>query len=146
VIVMRKLRAVVVAALASLVLSAHTAPPPGSTGYYWLGQIWCTDRASCMHEVAHKLDDEAGWISGTPGYIAMLELYMAVGTHAAPEPFYVFTMFFLRDDLGPDPELLREIYATMFEQADGRSDRMPEIFRPFYDWTRADVLIEEYVR
>ncbi|NUQ86789.1 MAG: hypothetical protein HUU11_18985, partial [Anaerolineales bacterium] len=27
------------------------------------GLIWCSDRSSCLHEVAHALDREGGWIS-----------------------------------------------------------------------------------
>ena len=107
-------------------------PRPHALGYYtWNGTIWCTSRASCLHEVGHALDDRAGWISSELGFIAAMENYTIARTR--------------RSDGRPDAEALRELYADIFAGAEGKAENMPEPFREFYDWPRAAELIEEYV-
>lgn len=130
-------------------------PRPGYLGWYSPASrmIWCSDHSSCMHEVGHKLDDQAGWVSSSQAYIYQVEIYMIVSTSSAQdgsinpdksEPFQVFALFYDRSN--PDREKLKELYATMFEKADGREENMPPAFRQFYNWPLATRWIQEYVR
>lgn len=100
---------------------------PGKNGAYnkASGFFWCSSNSSCTHEVAHKIDDEAGWISHSD------EFYLTVKS------------------LSPNAERgflnrnMEEIYATIFERSLGDSEAMPEQFRKFYDFERAQELMEE---
>lgn len=128
-------------------------PRAGAQGVYtWGNMIWCTSHSSCMHEVGHMLDDRAGWISHSPKYIYAVELYMIVETANGSDgnwnpdrskPFGVFAIFYHRSN--PDYRLLQELYASMFGQADGQEQNMPEVFRPYYNWRLAPQLIRQYV-
>jgi hypothetical protein len=140
------MRVSILLSLTSLLLSAHTAPPPGTDGYYIAGHILCTNHASCVHEVGHKLDDEAGWISATPEYVGTVEWLMLTTSTAADNPlaFEVFTKFFYTPHGHADQAQLRELYAEMFEAADGQRERVHGMFQHFYDWDRAAELLSVY--
>lgn len=105
-------------------------PMPGMYGSYnkISGLIWCTSHPSCTHEIAHKIDDEAGWISHSD------EFYNAVKSLAPSVE---------RGFLNKNME---EIYASIFERARGDSDAIPEQLRAFYNFNRAKVLMRQYER
>lgn len=140
------------AVMALLLVSSFTLLPlpfDSDRGEYntWTGMIWCTDHAACVHEVGHKLDQQAGWVSGSREYSYAIQLYMGAQLGAAADPantltYRVFDTFFVH----PDPGRLRELYALMFEKADGIAARMPVDFQQFYDWKLARQLLQETVR
>lgn len=134
-------------------LSTLPLPQKGLLGRYshTTGWIWCTTRSSCIHEVGHKLDQRAGWISHSDDYIYAIEIYMLVQTGNSPdgswdpelnEPMHVFSAFFNRST--PNYVNLEELYASMLAEAGGKPDNMPPIFRPFYDWNAADRYVSQY--
>jgi len=106
------------------------APVPWMDGAYnkISGLFWCSSTASCAHEIAHKIDDESGWISHDP------EFREAVETLAGYEI-----------DPGFMNKNMEEVYAGIFERAEGKKENMPEKFHRFYDWDRAQELIETIV-
>lgn len=89
------------------------------------GWYVCQNEEACWHEIAHKIDDEANWISHS-------------------EDFYTTVK-----SLSPSVERgflnknIEEIYATLLERSRGDSDAMPEQFRRFYDFDRAHELMQE---
>lgn len=120
---------IILPALALLLFGYVSAPlpRPHALGYYtWNGTIWCTTRAACIHEIGHKLDDEAGWISGQSAFVAAVREY----TQAQIDT----------------PGQARELYADFYAFTDGDPARMPVMFRPFYDWHRSAELLKEYQR
>lgn len=138
--------------VAFLLVSTFTflpLPMDSGRGEYnmWTGAIWCADHAACIHEVGHKLDQQAGWVSGSRGYSYAIQLYMGAELGAAADPantltYRVFDTFFTH----PDPGRLRELYALMFEKADGKKAGMPVDFQRFYDWALAGKLLQGFVR
>lgn len=103
----------------------------GYTGMYNTvsGLIWCTSEKSCIHEVAHKLDDEGGWISETPEFERDVELLLGSDL-----------------ERGFMNKHIHEIYANLFAMAKGKEENMPELLRPYYDWERAAELMKKYER
>lgn len=96
---------------------------------------WCADRESCLHEIGHKLDQEGGWKSQTQEFRSALEIFIRVEAHM-PQPDLLMGKIFQYYNFSAE-----EIYANLFQWADGRQENMPEIFRPFYDWERAQELL-----
>jgi len=93
------------------------------------GFFWCSSELSCYHEIAHKTDDENGWISHSREFENAVELYAGYDI-----------------ERGVLNKNLEEIYARLFAQSGGVSENMPELLRPFYDWERAQELIEKVMR
>lgn len=104
-------------------------PFPEITGVYIKvsGLIWCKNKNACIHEIAHKIDDENGWVSHTNQFKETVELYAG----------YEIDRGFLNKNL-------EEIYADIFENSGGVSENMPELLRPYYDWDRAKELMKHY--
>lgn len=118
-----------------------------------IGMIVCSSHRSCVHEVGHKLDDQAGWISRSPEYRNEIQVYMIVATSRASDgsinpdkskPFQVFAFFMNPGE--PDYNRLREFYATMFEQAGGQQQNMPPSFQRFYNWPLAQQYLRQYAQ
>lgn len=106
-------------------------PRPGDAGFYtWNGTIWCTTRSSCIHEVGHALDDQAGWISGSTAFVHAVETNTNLRVR--------------RGNGSPDATALKELYAQMLAGSGGRVENMPIPFRTFYDWDTARRMIEKY--
>ena len=70
----------------------------------------------CLHEVGHRLDDEAGF-----GMAASRDAEF----RAVIRPYLTYS----RESL-----TYEEVYAMMFEAAGGQEELMPEQLREFYDW------------
>lgn len=105
---------------------------------------------SCYHEIGHKLDQEAGWLSQTKEFSGAQYTYLRVEL-ALPQPSELsLTMLEYRVTTTPWYENFlnekAEAYAIIFAEAGGQRENMPEIFQPFYDWELADEYIEKYVR
>lgn len=102
-------------------------PSPWWSGMYnkVTGLYVCETEAACIHEIAHKLDDEAGWISHS-------------------DEFYQTALLYLPDaKRGFLNKNIEELYAEIFEHARGDSEVIPEPFRKFYDFDRAHELMQE---
>lgn len=127
---------------ALLIVCAFLAPVPvdNQDGAYNLVSrlAWCRTRPACLHEVAHALDQQAGWVSGSVDFHKTLQMYLYVeiyqqGVTQLPADILEITY---RGN-GTSSSIKREIYAYLFQYAQGEQDRMPAAFRKFYDWTRA---------
>lgn len=102
-------------------------PSPWWSGMYnkVTGLYICETESACIHEIAHKLDDEAGWISHSDEFYQTVLLYLPNAKKG-----------FLNKNM-------EELYAGIFERAQGDLEAMPEPFRHFYDFDRAHELMKE---
>lgn len=126
-------------------------PPAGKHGAYntFSGAIWCEKESVCIHEVAHKLDHEGGWISRSKEFTLTVQSYLIVEfgkEHASELAWIIMERPGLFSYDGAFTDHHAEIYAVIFEYSRGVSEAMPERFRRFYDWERADELLKIYVR
>jgi len=99
---------------------------------------WCRTREACLHEVGHALDQQNGWISASPEFYKALQMYLytEIYTKGITElPAGILEITY-RGDGGSNP-IKREIYAYLFEYANGVQANMPEGLRGFYDWQLA---------
>jgi len=96
-------------------------PPRGATGAYntFSHALICATREICLHELAHGLDQSAGWPSRTE------EFQDAVSVHLGEQP---------------GEYNWPELYAWLYAFTDGDRDKMPDELRRFYDWRLADKL------
>lgn len=104
------------------------------------GLYWCNSRSACIHEIGHKLDQEAGWVSQTQKFRNSLEIFIRVEAHM-PRPDPLMHKIFTFQNF-----TALEIYAEIFRYSNGNSQNMPESFRKFYDWDRAKILINKIAR
>ena len=114
----------------------------------WTGEIICDNRMDCLHEQAHKMDADQGWISksdefkfaiDTHRYVAwdciecrdeyseMVMFFPGIGNARLPE-YNPFNDGFWRGGWGGYDEL----YASIYAKSGGDSMRIPDIFQPFY--------------
>jgi hypothetical protein len=126
-------------------------------GYNLLtGRIDCS--AFCLHETAHKMDRESGWLSRSPEFMEAVQVYIQ-SAWAIPElrdPWTERIVFFpgIGAPLRPERDLLSywfwrggwggytELYAELLQWSGGEREAMPEIFRPFYDWEKINLYRE----
>jgi len=139
-------KALPILVLAIIVLSLLPVPQDNQDGAYNLiSQIaWCRTRTACLHEIGHALDQQAGWVSASPEFYKALQMYLYVeiyqqGITELPAGILEITY---RGDGGSNPIKL-EIYAYLFQQAQGNSANMPESLRKFYDWDAAERYLSE---
>ena len=126
--------------LVLIVLSLLPVPRDNQDGAYNLiSQIaWCRTRPACLHEIGHALDQQAGWVSASPEFYKSLQMYLYVEIHQqgiTELPAGILEITY-RGDGGSNP-IKRELYAYLFQQAQGNSANMPESLRKFYDWAAA---------
>ena len=76
--------------------------------------------SACLHEVAHRMDDEAGFLMAASRDAEF---------RAVVRPYLTYS----RESL-----TYEEVYAMMFEAAGGQEELMPEQLREFYDWNNID--------
>lgn len=125
-------------------------PIPGKEGTYnkISGLIWCENERACVHEIGHKLDDEAGWISHSKEFSLTVSafVWLELSEKDTPHP-YVYKIMIFPGVFRNTPSFFTddnaELYASLFEWSRGVSENMPELLRPFYDWERAQELIEK---
>lgn len=127
-----------------LVLSAIVLlpiPKNGQAGAYNTvsGLAYCGDYDTCLHEIAHALDQRAGWISQSRAFCDALQMYLYVELKkpVAELPAALLELTFRNDDAGNK----RELYAYIFQQSAGNPLAMPVVFRQFYDWDKAELLV-----
>ena len=138
--------------LLALTLVSLPLPRGGSNGVYNTisRTMWCRTMSACLHEVGHRLDQEAGWASHSKEFGKAVETYVLVEfwegkpSDTARAIVNLPGVFSWRGSYFGDSQ--SEIYAIIFEKAEGQEDKMPEIFRGFYNWERAEALVQKYVR
>lgn len=144
---------IIIVLVAVLVAVLIPIPSPEKKGAYNTisGLIWCTSELSCIHEVAHKLDDEAGWISHENEFSLAVAAFVwhEIANYDPPHPFVYRIMRFPGVFLNT-PSVFTddnaELYASIFEWSEGKKESMPEIFHRFYDFDRAQELMKRYER
>lgn len=128
-------------------------PLPGQAGVYnpISGLLWCSYHDACNHEIGHKLDDESGWVSHSQEFSAAV--YLFVGSeliaHDTNSQKYKLANAILKTPgvitwRGRWLDSQSEIYATIYMYADGQKEWMPPVFRPFYDWDKAEQFQKKY--
>ena len=101
---------------------------------------WCRTDAACIHEVAHALDQQAGWVSSSDEFYKALQMYLyaeiySKGITELPASILEITY------RGEGGNAKREIYAFIFQYANGNPNNVPESLRVFYDWQKAGELL-----
>lgn len=99
---------------------------------------WCRTRAACLHEIGHALDQQAGWVSQAPEFYKALQMYLFAeiymkGITELPAGILEVTY----RGKGTSGPIKRELYAYLFQVAEGHPERMPECLRGFYHWQLA---------
>lgn len=125
--------------LLPLLLIVFLLPIPvrGERGAFntWSGLYWCADERACLHEIGHALDKQAGWISQSPEYARALQMYVLTGAGTDDRVIVLLAYAFDPPD-GKEPTK-KELYAILFEMADGKIENMPIGLRQFYNWELA---------
>lgn len=123
-------------------------PPPHADGAFnsISGLIWCSDEASCLHEIGHKLDKEAGWISKTDEFGMAIKVFLQWQYQIDGKPSEFVDIIIHSSGLfefnGYFDNPQAEIYANIFKYADGKQENIPELFRKFYDWKTGYQIIQ----
>jgi hypothetical protein len=78
-------------------------PRSWAAGLYdpYSGWIWCTTQTTCIHEVGHKLDDEAGWISQSKEFGETVQKYIATEFKYGNPPSYLATKILTANEYAP---------------------------------------------
>lgn len=124
--------------LAAVMLMLLPLPKFGESGAFntLSGLYWCADERACLHEVGHALDKHAGWISQSPEFANALQMYILTGAGNDDNVIILLAYAFNPPD-GKEPTK-KELYAILFEMADGKEENMPIGLRGFYDWDYAE--------
>jgi len=120
-------------------------PMPGSTGAYNVisNLYWCSNHYSCLHEKAHQMDRNQGWISHSVEWNNALHLFAIVQSRTDKADPYVIAIFSSFLDYHPkfyyvfnDPSA--ELYADIYALSNGNREEMPDSLEPFYLWDSAN--------
>lgn len=137
--------------ICALALALVPFPRADRNGLYntFSGWMWCRTESACLHEIGHRLDQEAGWISHSKEFGDAAKTYVLV-EFAGRSPSKLAQAIisqpgmFNWNSYFDDPPA--EIYATVFAMSCGGQESMPEVFRSFYDWERAEALIQKIIK
>ena len=91
------------------------------TGFYLpaIDYIYCTDQATCNHEIAHRMDTTGGNISESPEYQSALENFILQQNDETWSGWFSNNSW-------------REKYAQFYERAGGEISNMPPELIRFY--------------
>jgi hypothetical protein len=92
-------------------------------GFYIAGldYLYCTSELTCIHEHAHRMDAQRGFISSTPEY------QLAIQSYAMNNPGKLWSSQILNYRGS-----MSEMYAQMYESVSGKIDLLPIELRRFY--------------
>lgn len=130
-----------------LVIAWIIAPIPPSAQHigaynYTSHLMYCKNRLGCLHEIGHRLDQKAGYISQSKEFYKALEMYLYVELrkpNLSAMPADILELTYQHDET----PIKCEIYAYLFAWADGKPENMPESLRKFYDWNKGAELIKQ---
>lgn len=103
---------------------------------------YCKTHGICLHEIGHALDQQAGWVSQTPGFHRALQMYLYTEFRKPvlnKLPADILEITYRGGD--GSYSIKMEIYAYLFQWSDGKPENMPEGLRRFYDWKTAEHLL-----
>lgn len=139
-------RMVLVLALLLGTLTLCPFPHHGQDGAYNTAShlAYCTTQAACLHEIGHALDQRSGWISQSAEFHTALQMYLYTELRKpilTELPADILEVTFRgADDVGT---VRMEVYAFLFQQAEGQPERMPEPLRQFYNWTLSEHFLQQ---
>ena len=118
---------------------------PQATYNYLTGEILCDTRALCLHEVAHKYDQSAGYVSLTKEYQHNIDVYRAMlweyPDHRDEHSFDIYNYPGLGSIkwLNTNPftqnwSAYSELFADIVLWSDGDINKCPQELRGYYDW------------
>lgn len=105
---------------------------------------YCTTRTDCLHEIGHALDQRAHWVSQSADFAQAVELYLYVEFRKsvlAELPARILEATYRAN--ASDASIKRELYAALFQFADGDRKRLPVSLRLFFDWTLGQQFIDQ---
>jgi len=97
--------------------------------YFDLNIFWCREKSACVHEIGHMMDDQLEMISKSDDFITAIDY--AIGSEEPSVCEYC---------VGRTTEL----YAEIFQNANGNKEDMPEYLQKFYNWDLAEYWLEKY--
>lgn len=131
-----------------LILATFLLPLPENNqdGAYNLTSrlAWCRTQAACIHEIGHALDQQAGWVSQSPEFHKALQMYLFAEIYMqgiTELPAGILEVTYRGN--GSSGPIKRELYAYLFQMAEGNPERMPESLRCFFDWQLAQHYMAE---
>ena len=111
-----------------------------------LDVIVCHDRISCLHEMGHNLDHDFGDISQSDDFQIAVNIYLTtIWNYPQTRSSFSANMVIFPGVTSPIQRDRRiwsttgewggfaELYASMYQWADGDINNLPEIFRKFYE-------------
>ncbi len=104
---------------------------------------WCRTRLACLHEIGHALDQQAGWVSQSPEFYKALQMYLFAEIYmrgVTELPAGILEVTYRGN--GASGPIKRELYAYLFQMAEGNPERMPESLRYFFDWQLAQQYVD----
>ena len=144
-------KAIVTTLLILVSLAFLPIPLLGETGIYipFSGLIYCKPQ-SCIHEIAHKMDDISDYPSKTWQFSLAVRMYVndeLQKDRASQIALDIYTFQFqhhkgLRNLYMSYPMV--ELYANIFEMTEGEKENMPPVLHQFYDWELAEELLAKY--
>ena len=138
-----KYSAFVIAALLIVGLCAPIPTTQQDGVYNMLSRLaYCENRSYCLHEIGHAMDQQAGWVSQSPEFYQALQLYLYTELQKplTQTPAEILAITYRGGD--GSYSIKMEIYAYLFQWAQGKPEQMPEALRPFYDWDNAARLMQ----
>lgn len=95
------------------------------------GWYWCTSPSNCLHEQAHLIDKQAGWISKTDEYSEALFRYLVYRSEMGEPEYSIMAL------LGYSmPEIYARVYAIF-------GGNVPDTLLSFYPASRPPRLVIE---
>lgn len=96
---------------------------------------WCTTPVTCAHEAGHRLDQTLEWPSNSKDFAFAVQTYVVVYARLGDVDKAGMILRFPGMMGNPRTiffEPMPELYATIFAEAGGNLENIPEEFRKFY--------------
>jgi len=108
-------------------------PLIGTSWYLPAVRILSCKPQDCMHEVGHKMDHDLGFPSRTPEFMNAVQQYLLVEMQLEAPSELARTLMglaFVYSERHPYSSY--ELYAAIYDDADGDIAQVPLIFQPFF--------------